>query len=74
MALQLGHLYQALIGAGAEQESAQRAAEEVANYDNRLSGLEGDMKVVKWMLGTIIALCLILVGIGLTTLSRIVLP
>ena len=39
MALQLGDLRDALIEAGASAEKADRAAEEVAGYENRLTRL-----------------------------------
>lgn len=40
MALQLGNLRDALREAGASEESARRAAEEVAAYENRLIDIE----------------------------------
>ncbi len=39
MALQLGDLRDALIDAGASPEKAEKAAEEVAGYENRLTRL-----------------------------------
>ncbi len=33
-----------------------KAAEEVANYDNRLAGMESDLTLVRWMVGSNIAL------------------
>lgn len=62
MALMLGALYHALLEAGAGDEPARRAAEEVAAYDARLAGIEREVSIVKWMIGTNIALTLIVLG------------
>ena len=43
MALQLGALREALIDAGASVEKADKAAEEVASYENRLAGIETEL-------------------------------
>ena len=55
--------------AGAGEDDAKRAAEEVASYDSRLSGLKGefiglrgDLAVVKWMLGLNLAMTVAIVG------------
>jgi len=40
MALQLGALRDALLGAGASAEKAERAAEELAGYENCFAGTE----------------------------------
>jgi hypothetical protein len=44
-------LYDALKAAGAPEEQARRAAEVVAGYENRFSRIEGDLTVLKWMVG-----------------------
>ena len=49
MALQLGALRDALIEAGASSEKADRAAEELASYENRLAGIETRLAVITWM-------------------------
>jgi hypothetical protein len=63
MALQLGALRAALIEAGASSEKAEAAAEEVASYENRLSGIEiklvrldGKVNLLAWMVGTLVPL------------------
>ena len=56
MATMLGNIYAALVEAGASQEKAQKAAEELANYDNRFARIEGELLLLKWMSGTTIAL------------------
>jgi hypothetical protein len=66
MALMLGSLYDALLSANVPEEKAKKAAEEAAAYENRLARIEGDLSVVKWMVGFNIAL---VVGV-LTLLLR----
>jgi hypothetical protein len=56
MAVMMGNLYSALTAAGASEEKAQAAAEEVASYDNAIADLRSDMRLVKWMLGALLAL------------------
>lgn len=58
MALQLGALRDALIDAGAAVDKADKAAEEAAGYETRLSGIEADLRVLKWMVGTLYPLVL----------------
>jgi hypothetical protein len=63
MAMMLGSLYDALISANVPGEKAQKAAEEVAAYENRLGGMsteiadmKADLRPLKWMAGFNIAL------------------
>jgi len=56
MALMMSALYDALRTAGAGDDSARKAAEEVAAYDNRFAKLEAEVAVVKWMVGFNVAL------------------
>jgi hypothetical protein len=56
MATMLGNIYAALVEAGASEEKAQKAAEELANYDSRFSRIEGELLLLKWMSGTTLAL------------------
>ena len=67
MAVMLGALYRALVEPN--EENARKAAEEVAAYDAKLAGfesklsqLQGDLAVLKWMTGTLIVLVLIVLG------------
>jgi hypothetical protein len=53
MALQLGALREALIEAGASQEKASKAAEELAGYDQQLADVRSDLRLLKWMVGGI---------------------
>ena len=56
MALQLGALRDALIDAGAKPEKADRAAEELAAYENRLAGIETRLAVIMVMVGGLYAI------------------
>lgn len=47
MALQLGALYAALKAAGADDETAREAAEEVAAYENQLTALRSDIAALR---------------------------
>ena len=38
--------------------SARKAAEEVAGYERELTGVKADLRLLKWMVGTNIALAL----------------
>ncbi len=51
MAVMLSKTCDALRDAGASDEKAQTAAEEIASFENRLAGLEADMRLLKWMVG-----------------------
>ena len=55
MAVMLSKTYDALIAAGAPEEKARAAAEELAGYEARFAKIETDLTVIKWMLGVVIA-------------------
>lgn len=65
MALQLGALRDALREAGAADDSAGKAAEEVASYETRLNGLETRMAILMVMVGGLYAVLLPLAGLVL---------
>jgi hypothetical protein len=48
MALQLGALREALLSAGADEEKANKAAEELAGYDREFADIKADLRVLKW--------------------------
>jgi hypothetical protein len=59
----ISEVYDALISAGAPEDKARKAAETLANYDNRFSRLDGavlkveyELALVKWMVGFGIAM------------------
>lgn len=43
--------YDALRDAGASDEKARAAAEEIAGFENRLASLDAGMRLLKWMVG-----------------------
>jgi hypothetical protein len=51
MATMISELYDALKSPGAPEDQARKAAEVVAGYDNRFSRIEGDLTLLKWMIG-----------------------
>jgi hypothetical protein len=56
MSLMMASLYDALREGGTSEDNARKAAEEVANYEGRLSSLDGRMLLLQWMIGVNIAL------------------
>jgi hypothetical protein len=44
-------VYDALKEAGATEEKAKKAAEALAAYENRFNKIEGDLNLLKWMVG-----------------------
>lgn len=64
MALQLGALREALLDAGASADKAKEASEEVAGYDS-------DLKILKWMVGGVYAVLVILGAPALWLLLRV---
>lgn len=65
MAVMMGNLYDALKSAGAEDDKARKAAEEIAGYENHFAKLESDVALLKWMVGFNIALTLLVAGLVL---------
>lgn len=55
MAVMLSRTYEALIAAGAPEDKARAAAEELAGYEARFAKIETDLTVLKWMMGVQIA-------------------
>jgi len=55
MPLRLGALHDALLDPG-NAEKAQKAAEEMAGYEHRFAGIESDLTLLKWMVGTNVVL------------------
>jgi len=62
MAMMLGALYRALIEGKIPEAQARAAAEEVAGYDSRLAAVERDLLLLKWMVGTNVALTVFILG------------
>ena len=51
----LSKTYDALIAAGAPDDKARAAAEEIAGYESRFAKIETDLAVLKWMVGVNLA-------------------
>jgi hypothetical protein len=64
VALQLGALREALLDAGASPDMADKASEEVAGYDS-------DLKLLKWMVGGVYAVLIVLGAPALWLLLRV---
>jgi hypothetical protein len=62
MALMLAKLYTALREAGADDDKAREAAEEVASFEHRLANVEASLMVLKWMVGFNLILTVAIVG------------
>lgn len=60
MAMVLSKTCDALRVAGAPDDKAREAAEEIAGFENRLATMEADIKLIKWMLGVNMAFSLAL--------------
>jgi hypothetical protein len=56
MALMLGSLYDALVSVAVDPDKARKAAEEAAGYKNRITKVETDLTLLKWMIATNIVL------------------
>ncbi len=62
MALMVGSLYDALRSANVDDDKARRAAEDVADFQKQtndlkvdIAAVKGDLALVKWMLGFVLA-------------------
>ena len=71
MALQLGALRDALLSAGAPPNEANKAAEEVAGYENRLAAIETRLTVLTWMVGTHVALSVPIIWLLLRVAAKV---
>ena len=55
MTTRISEAYDAFIAPGAPTDKATRAAEAIANSETRLSRIDGDLKVLKGMMGFVLA-------------------
>ena len=76
--MMMGKLYAALRAANVPDKEAGDAAEEVAAYDGRLGGfkmrltrIEADLTILKWMVGTVVTLLVAIGGPALWLLLRV---
>lgn len=51
MALMSSEVYDAFVSAGTPEDKARKAAEAIANFDNRFTKIDGEIAVIKWMTG-----------------------
>jgi hypothetical protein len=70
MPIMLSRTYDALISAGAPDDKAREAAEELADYENRLSSIdnrlaavEGKLSVITWAIGINAAATIAILGV-----------
>jgi len=61
MAVMLSKTYDALIAAGAPDDKARAAAEELAGYESRFAKIETGLAALKWMVGVNLAASLSIV-------------
>ena len=52
----ISEVYVAFIAAGAPEDKARKAAEALADHENRFSRIDAELIVLKWMVGFAIAL------------------
>lgn len=71
MSIMLGKLYLALKEGGATDSLAAEAASEVAGYENRLTKMESDISLIKWMLGANTTLLVALVALLINLMARV---
>lgn len=55
MPIMLSKTYAALVAAGAPEEAASEAAEEIADFERKPSAMQSDIKLIKWTLGVVLA-------------------
>ncbi|MXY98248.1 MAG: integrase [Gemmatimonadetes bacterium] len=59
----LSKTYVALVAVGAPEAVASEAAEEIADFERKLSSMQSDIKLIKWTLGFVLA-CVVIPLIG----------
>ena len=63
MALMLSKTYDAFKAAGAPDDKAREAAEEIAGFEDRLSNIESDVKLLTWIGGFHVALSMAILAL-----------
>ncbi|MCB2262916.1 MAG: integrase [Candidatus Thiosymbion ectosymbiont of Robbea hypermnestra] len=48
-------MYEVFVSAGADDEKAKTAARALADYKSRFNRIDSDLRVLKWMVGAILA-------------------
>lgn len=62
MATMIAEVYDAFKAAGVDDDKARKAAEAIASYENRFTRIETDLSVMKWMIGSNLALTFVVLG------------
>ena len=52
----ISEVYDAFISAGAPEDKARKAAEALADYENRFTKIDSELVILKWMVGFAVAL------------------
>jgi hypothetical protein len=52
----ISEVYDAFIAAGTPEDKARKAAEALADYENRFTRIDAELVILKWMVGFGIAL------------------
>ncbi|WP_089725115.1 integrase [Candidatus Thiosymbion oneisti] len=55
MSTMITEVYEAFISAGADDEKAKVAAQALADYESRFNRIDSDLRILKWMVGAILA-------------------
>jgi hypothetical protein len=56
VATMISEVYDAFISAGAPEDKARKAAEALADYENRFTKIDSELVILKWMVGFAVAL------------------
>jgi len=67
----MGALYDALLEGKITEESARKAAEEVAAYDQRLAAVDTRLTLLTWMVSFLTALALANLWLSVSILGRL---
>jgi len=49
-------VYEALKEAGTSEDKAASGAEAIADYESKFANIESDLRLIKWMLGLVVAI------------------
>ncbi|PPQ31923.1 hypothetical protein [Rhodopila globiformis] len=64
-------VYEAFRSLGIAEDKSLKAAEALSARDTDVDDLKSDMRLVKWMVGALIGLCLIILGSTFTLMPRV---
>jgi len=55
MIMVISEIYDALLSAGADEAKARKAAEAIAEHENRFDHIDNELLLLKWMMGVMLA-------------------